>query len=151
MISGDSLILTDSVGRDLPDYMPNQDCQIIALSGFTINRLKSFVSENPHLIESRKFILLHIGTNDVGSKANFNGYMRFKLRKSSRPPSYTYTITVSEFPAMYQELIKSILSINPFVGILFSSIIFRPYDYITSRELIMQINREIKYELPHNR
>ncbi len=144
IISGDNLILTDSVGRDLPSYMPNQDCQVISLSGFTVDRLNMFVNDYPQLIESRKVILLHIGTNDVGSKANFNSFMSFKLHKSSKPPSYSYDITTSKFNFMYRELIISIISINSSAHILFSPIIFRPYDYSASRELIMQINREIK-------
>ncbi len=65
LISGSNLILSDSVARDLPAYMPNQDCDVLALPGFTINRLEKFISQNPRLLQDRKSVLLHIGTNDM--------------------------------------------------------------------------------------
>ena len=144
MISGRNLILTDSVGRDLPAQLLNQDCDVLALPGFTIQRLEHFISMNPDMIKSRKSVLVHIGTNDIGSKQNFNVFMDFQLGKTHMPPHYVYDVSIPKIVDSYKDLIITILAINPFIQIILSSIIFRPFDYSTSKDFIILMNREIK-------
>ena len=86
-----SLILADSLTKG---FFAMTNTEVITRRGGTPQKALEFIRSNPHLISNYKVIVLHVGTNWLGSKEEWGLYLR---KVNSR-------ITCEEFEARLRDL-----------------------------------------------
>ncbi len=107
--------------------------------------MKEFCLFNSELLTGRTSILMHVGTNDLCPKYVFDAFMDFKLGKTSIRQNFDISVYITEsvFVEKYNQLLITLMSINPSAKILISAIVQRPYDFQTSCNLVLNLNREL--------
>ena len=129
-----SLILADSLTKG---FFEMSNTEVITRRGGTPQKAIDFIRSKPHLVSNYKVIVLHVGTNWLGSKEEWGLYLQkvnskinseefeTRLRELNPPPAAG---NARNFLAVYHELIDQIRRLNPNATILVSSIIPRLWD-----------------------
>ena len=107
---------------------------IKAYPGFTVKDLVLEIQRNPDSLEGYDAIILHVGTNNIGEKWQYNQYVDFVMGRMSKPQfvrlqnHWHDTSDDGLFKSDYRWLIDTVLWANPSAYILCSAIIQRPWD-----------------------
>ena len=111
-----AMIISDSIAKDL-HY--NKAANIIALGGYTVKDLLQYLRCNPTILDQCEYVLIHIGTNNFGSKADWRAYKQYARRYGSSHAQVLYgdrQLMVDEdfievFRQDYRDIIEFVLAI----------------------------------------
>lgn len=130
-----------------------KDTDVTAMSGFKVKDMLQKVSDDPQLVTGYTVVLIHVGTNDFGSKEEYDLYVKFKLGKisyqcfvdkSRRLCLNDVHTSFNEFEYEMGNLFRFIYSVNPKVVLLVSSILPRPWDFAYRNGLRRHYNNLIR-------
>lgn len=110
-------IISDSIAK----YVTGIDgCTVQSFRGDTIARLTSRMLSGQAILEHFDFVIIHVGTNDIGNRATFNNI-------------------ISDFG----NLIGVCRKINPLINIIISAILPRPVDNDITDTVIRKVNSHL--------
>ncbi len=126
-IPKDKAVVTDSIGKFLPS---RPGIQHHLLPGCTVISLIDKIHSGNLNLQGYKAILVHMGTNDIDPRT-WAGNM-------------TWNTKVDQVIQSYNTLISEIRRQNSHALLLFSSILPRPKDWDTSKEVVITTNNRLK-------
>ena len=140
----DALILSDSLGRNVP-YMYNTDK--LFFPGCTIGALTNKIETGEVQIVKYNYIIILIGTNDLGPKDVWSFY-RSEIRKgrSGRNLPYHNPTAIPVLASLYHKLIATIKGLNPSIRLAFLGLLPRPYDHHRNKQHHVDANYVLKQE-----
>ena len=125
--------IADSMTRDV-GTLPSTD--VFCFRGFTVQSLLSTVKSFPSMVQGYRVIVIHIGTNNFGSKSEWFRWLEYKKGKISGQvldqvlaSSAVVNQDRQVFGECYLELVQFVRSLNPEAWILLSSILPRLWDH----------------------
>lgn len=112
------IIVGDSIIKDMS---PIDGVIIKSFPGVTISKLAVLISKRQIQLDTRDYIILHVGTNNIGRRDSFD-----------------------DITSDYGNLIATIRKLNPSIHIIVSAIIPRPVDHIETDSMIRSVNKCLK-------
>ena len=138
----DALLLSDSLGRNVP-YMYKTDK--LFFPGCTIGALTHKIENGEIQVARYKYIIILIGTNDLGPKDVWSFY-RSEVRKGRSGTNLPYHIptAIPVLASLFQKLITTIKVLNPNIYLAFLGILPRPYDHHRNKQHHVDANYILK-------
>lgn len=127
----------------------------LAFGGFKVRDLVFDVQSNPSQVGEFKCIYLLVGTNDLGSKAEYQDYVLYVSGKLSKTQFYRRQVhwsrvcDIQAFKNDYLWLVQTLRWANPSAIFLLSAILPRPWDYKVRDRVRVDFNdaiREVAWE-----
>ena len=148
-----AVIIGDSIVKDLATL---KDVEVHTIRGATqIDILKYLKSKGKNIMNqcNPKVLIIHVGTNHLGTKREWGLYRDYRLGNISEI-NFKNAIdclnpmpangTATQFHDTFCDIISTIHSTNPEITVLISSILPRPWDFERRSETRMIYNRLLK-------
>lgn len=130
---------------------PTQQSHVQAFSGSGTSQLLDTLADSPELLHNYGVIVLHVGTNNFGSKAEWKKFLAYQRGEMSTPEFESYLIlqncsavvSSGELDSFWRDvnsLIGLMRMVNPSCIILLSAVIPRPWDHTLRFETVKLFN-----------
>ena len=138
------------MGKDIGDIKSTTS---ICCRGATPESLLAYVQENRGLFPQKKIILIHVGTNYLGSKYEWLLYQNFRNGKLSHAAYENQLRALNPLPASgtalsfqrtFEQIITEIRKENKFAKIIISGIIPRVWDYDRQQLVLESYNNILR-------
>lgn len=121
--------------------------EVYAYGGFDVKRLFQELSDKHYVMKDFSCVVIHVGTNDIGSKQEYNAFVDRNI-KGSQPNAVSFKLDskldYNEFCFYYRQLVSLIRYANCEAIILCSAVLPRPWDF-DERDLVRRsLNNRIR-------